>query len=255
MATDPNFMIARQFRYLQARMLLDIQEDLRKHEIGLDVLDGKMLAAEGVDHNELKGGESLSRQQRKLLKKASTCLFAKYEEPSSFRLRNLRNFFEINTPFGNDKSYYEYRGDLIILRDVQGDTFIDRNFIHPLLERPGRLLRKLFRDPTYVDSDVHVVVNDRRRVLIFKAVIAISILLLILVEPIYPLYYLSQVQPRSVMLLGTASTQCAFATVFAIFVTLTTTAKRHEIFTIVTTYIGLLIVFMSQILGPPQPGS
>ncbi|KAI0446536.1 hypothetical protein F4803DRAFT_503936 [Xylaria telfairii] len=260
MATDPSFMIVRQFRYLQARVLLDMQEDLRRHESELDILDRQKLSNKD-------GGDDVSAQQRELLKKVSACLtqyanvissikqFDQYEEPTNSRLRNLISFFKFNTPFGNDKSYYQYRNDLIVLRDVKGDAFIDRNFIHPLLEQPGRLLQKLFRDPAYLDSDEHLRINNSRRVLIFKALIALSILLLILVGPIYPLYYLSQIQPRSAMLLSTASTQFAFATIFAIFVTLFTTAKRHEIFTIVTAYIGLLVVFMSQTLGPSQSGS
>ncbi|RWA07931.1 hypothetical protein EKO27_g7171 [Xylaria grammica] len=230
MATDPVFLIVRRYRY----------------ETELDRLDREQLSDKQPDRKESER-DDLSEEQRKVLEKVSASLaqygqvaslvqqFDKYDEPSASRLRSLHNFFEVNKPFGNDKSYYRHKNDLMVLRDMQSDTFIDRTFVHPLLERPGKFLKRLFRDPTHVDSDEHITINDRRKVLMFNTTFAISILLLILVGPIYPLYYLSQIQSRGVMLLGTAFTQIAFVAIFTVFVGLFTTAKRHELFAIATT--------------------
>ncbi|KAI0538645.1 hypothetical protein GGR58DRAFT_467487 [Xylaria digitata] len=268
MATDPVFLIVRRYRYLQARLLLHIQEDLNRHEAELGGLDREQLSAEQLSQKEEEDRTyEYSMKQRRILKKVSTSLtqysqvvslvkqLAEYDEPNALRLRNLQNFFEVNKPFGNDNSYFNHKNDLMVLRDIRSDTFIDRTFFHPLLEKPGRFLKRLFRDTTHVDSDEHIVINDKRKVIIFNTTVAVSILLLILVGPIYPLYYLSQVQSRSIMLLGTALTQIAFTTILTIFVGLFTSAKRHELFAIVTTYIGLLVVFMSQTLSPPQSTS
>ncbi|GAW24947.1 hypothetical protein ANO14919_145430 [Xylariales sp. No.14919] len=157
MATDPVFLIVRRYRYLQARLLLHIQEDLNSYETELDRLDREQLSATQPGRKESERGDDLSEEQRRVLEKVSASLaqygqvaslvqqFDKYDEPSTSRLRSLQNFFEVNKPFGNDKSYYRHKNDLMVLRDMKSDTFIDRTFVHPLLERPGKFLKVFSR--------------------------------------------------------------------------------------------------------------
>ena len=66
--SDRNFLIVRRFNHLQARLLLQVQDELRKFEAQLDAMDkGPLLACESLQFREMD--DDLSRRRKSLLRK------------------------------------------------------------------------------------------------------------------------------------------------------------------------------------------
>jgi hypothetical protein len=67
-ASDWNFLIVRRFNHLQARLLLQVQDELRKFEARLDAMDkGPLLACESLQFREMD--DDLSGRRKSLLRK------------------------------------------------------------------------------------------------------------------------------------------------------------------------------------------
>jgi hypothetical protein len=67
-ASDRNFLIVRRFNHLQARLLLQVQDELRKFEAQLDAMDkGPLLACESLQFREMD--DDLSGRRKSLLQK------------------------------------------------------------------------------------------------------------------------------------------------------------------------------------------
>ena len=67
-ASDWNFLIVRRFNHLQARLLLQVQDELRKFEAQLDAMDkGPLLACESLQFREMD--DDLSGRRKSLLRK------------------------------------------------------------------------------------------------------------------------------------------------------------------------------------------
>ena len=67
-ASDRNFLIVSRFNHLQARLLLQVQDELRKTEAQLDAMDkGPLLACESLQCREM--GDDLSGRMKALLRK------------------------------------------------------------------------------------------------------------------------------------------------------------------------------------------
>lgn len=67
-ASDRNFLIVRRFNHLQARLLLQVQDELRKFEAQLDAMDkGPLLACESLQLREMD--DDLSGRRKSLLRK------------------------------------------------------------------------------------------------------------------------------------------------------------------------------------------
>jgi hypothetical protein len=67
-ASDRNFLIVRRFNHLQARLLLQVQDELRKFEAQLDAMDkGPLLACESLQFWEMD--DDLSGRRKSLLRK------------------------------------------------------------------------------------------------------------------------------------------------------------------------------------------
>ncbi len=67
-ASDRNSLIVRRFNHLQARLLLQVQDELRKFEAQLDAMDkGPLLACESLQFREMD--DDLSGRRKSLLRK------------------------------------------------------------------------------------------------------------------------------------------------------------------------------------------
>ncbi len=66
--SDRNFLIVRRFNHLQARLLLQVQDELRKFEAQLDAMDkGPLLACESLQFREMD--DDLPGRRKSLLRK------------------------------------------------------------------------------------------------------------------------------------------------------------------------------------------
>ncbi|RYP36536.1 hypothetical protein DL767_003359 [Monosporascus sp. MG133] len=251
-ATNENYLIFREFKYLQARLLLEIQDQLREYEDELDALERdrhitlvNLQSREFDDHHMGQRKELMRKiedryeKYREFLVSPGNMspLAADYEEvsilsfASSFALKvgpsntdyiSLQNFFRNHGPLVESEEYYVHRQDLVALKP-RGDTSqVDQLLMKFLLHNPNKII---------------------------KASLVLGIpLMALLIGPIYPLFELSTHELTEQTLTGIMFTQLAFTCLFAACLKFLTRPKRHELFAASVAYIGVLIVFMSQIV-------
>ncbi|KAL7621001.1 hypothetical protein AAE478_008312 [Parahypoxylon ruwenzoriense] len=256
MASNQNFLIFRRFGYLQARVLLNLQNQLRVLENELDDLEGRsrsssILSAEGTDEDSRRRVALLQSVEDKLEKYETLLYYASYfalqAGPSDTDFNSLRLFHsQRREPIEKTEWHCLHKEDLIALKP-RGDTAsMDGVLMKFLLDKPSKIIQKVFKDPERGDRDDSIIVHSGRKFMILKAgVLGISLVAL-LVCPIYPLYHLSQSEMTSGTLIGIMFIQLGFTCVFACCLRFLTRPRRHELFAGSVAYMGLLIVFMSQ---------
>ncbi|KAI6089645.1 hypothetical protein F4821DRAFT_230623 [Hypoxylon rubiginosum] len=232
---EENHLIFRRFSFLQARVLLHLQDQLQMYEEELDFLD---------DHarrvHSTQGSDEVSRNRFALLQKIQE----KYEKyiilmnhvtelarrgpPPDTHFKSLKNFFTNHEP--PIYRYHLHKDDLVLL-SPRGDTAeIDTRLTKFLLDAPNKLTRYIFTDREKSGRDEFMLVHNTRKVLIAKAVLLGLPLLLLLVGPIYPLYTLSRGEMTESTLVGIMFIQVGFTCVFACCLKYLTRPLRHELF-------------------------
>ncbi|RYP53616.1 hypothetical protein DL769_010485 [Monosporascus sp. CRB-8-3] len=255
-ATNENYLIFREFKYLQARLLLEIQDQLREYEEELDALERDS----HITQVNLQSRESDDRDlgQRKELMRKIEDRYEKYLSilsfasslalrvgPSNTDYNSLQNFFRNHAPLVASEEYYVHRKDLVALKP-RGDTSqVDQLLMRCLVHNPNKWL---FTDKEEAEGDANMLIYPRRTLIMVKGLVLGIPLMALLIGPIYPLFELSTHELTEQTLTGIMFTQLAFTCLFAACLKFLTRPKRHELFAASVAYIGVLIVFMSQIV-------
>ncbi|OTA92944.1 hypothetical protein M434DRAFT_12026 [Hypoxylon sp. CO27-5] len=228
--TGQSHLIFRRFNYLQARVLLNLQDQLSKHEKELDALDEHCTSA----RNWEQASDNASRCRFALLQKIED-KFERYialmnhvsrsalrEKPSETHFTGIRNFFIYHKP--DIEKYHFYKDDLMSLKP-RGDTSgMDTWLMKVLLQAPHRIIRK------HGSPDAHMVTHSSQKIMFARAVLLSVPMIILLVGPIYPLYHLSQGEMTERTLVGIMFIQLGFTCTFACCLKYLTRPKRHELF-------------------------
>jgi hypothetical protein len=91
--SDENFMLYRRFGYLQARLLLDKQDDLRRLEAKLDRLDKQVAQGDCPEDLSTRDLEPEDAQKRKILMDEIELRFCEYGEHASTLSGHASNIF------------------------------------------------------------------------------------------------------------------------------------------------------------------
>ncbi|KAI1101273.1 hypothetical protein F4804DRAFT_347756 [Jackrogersella minutella] len=253
LALDQDFLIFRRFGYLQARVLLNMQDQLREYEEKLHSLEEDP----GCEIWRRQSREANSGECKELLRKIedkferyvtlmnNVSRFSLREAPSEASFKALRNYFDKNAPIIAKEMHYRYKDDLITVFPSE-DTAVDRflgKFLHSDL---GNIKLRIFGDAERSRRYPGMVIYNPNRLLALKAVCLGFPLMILLVSPIIPLYRLSQGETTGVALVGIMLIQLTFTCIFACCLKCLTRPKRHELYACSVAYMGVLIVFMSQ---------
>ncbi|CAJ2504111.1 Uu.00g115050.m01.CDS01 [Anthostomella pinea] len=258
MLRDQCGLIFLQFRYLHNRLLLHRQDELRVLEQQLDELD----RVADPSHKCLRSREYDDKHsgQRSVLfddiEKKSTSYanlvgvlqnFAAIQLPTKGDLRSFYYFFCNENPLVDPEVFYRHREDLMTLKPQGDTTWIDHWLMSILNNQAIKPLREGICDTLrHGDAQHGIVYHDPTKVGFIKATVMFLVLLVLLTAPIYPLYQLGKQETTPLVLAETILTQFASSLLFAVFLKLFTTAKRHEPFTASVTYMAIWVVFMSQ---------
>ncbi|RYP22193.1 hypothetical protein DL765_001841 [Monosporascus sp. GIB2] len=255
-ATNENYLIFREFKYLQARLLLEIQDQLREYEQELDALERdshitlvNLQSREIDDRSSGQRKELMRRIEDRYEKYLSILSFASSLAlrvgPSNTDYNSLQNFFRNHAPLDANEEYYVHREDLVALKP-RGDTSqVDQLLMRYLLHNPNKWL---FADKAQAEGNANMLIYPRRTLLVVKGLVLGIPLMALLIGPIYPLFELSTHELTEQTLTGIMFTQLAFTCLFASCLKFLTRPRRHELFAASVAYIGVLIVFMSQIV-------
>ncbi|KAF2807251.1 uncharacterized protein BDZ99DRAFT_478754 [Mytilinidion resinicola] len=262
--SDENFMIYRRFGYIQARLLLEKQDELRKLEKRLDTMDKR------DEHNksrrlitrDLKKKDAEPRRELfKTLEKAF-CEYANLvtaaqslvasNRPSSSDYQSVANYMRNKELVVEEEREWIYRKeDMITLRAGREHARLDAGIEGFFKLFHCDLIKWLFcSKETQMKSNGDEIYYTRSRINLLVNSIITFVILILLVLPIYILYHLIKDVGTGkaygicigVLLLATL----AFSAILSLF----TRAKRHEILAAAAAYCAVLVVFFGNVGRP-----
>ncbi|KAF7921887.1 uncharacterized protein EAE97_011178 [Botrytis byssoidea] len=262
--SDERFMFYRRFGFLQTRLLLNKQDELRALEARLDHKDryyGKYEPAmlysqerfnitDDDNRNLLAEIEKKFNEYGQLLTHART--LASFDKPrESDRLR-LRDYSDSNPLCYRDSEWLLRKDDHITLKPTRDNTWLDTVIEQIPQYFPCRLTRYIFcttvlRQKTNPET-TKIFLSDPDRVNAIASLVLLTTVLALFVIPVCILWYLCQMSILSPANIGTIlAILLPFTFIFSVVISLFTRAKRHEVLATAAAYCALLI--LSYLLG------
>ncbi|KAK5728588.1 hypothetical protein LTR15_001725 [Elasticomyces elasticus] len=252
--SDESFSLYRRFGYLQSRLLLDKQDELRQLEIQLDVLDKDEKDPAALISRDGQG------QPRKALLTQIESKFRDYahelisfHRPADSEHQSVLNYMFNVAPIHDAESQYIYcKEDLVTLRPGRENAWLDRSIEKALQPLNCHLVRYLFcsKESQRKASDAKQVYCCRKRIERCSVAIVTAVILFLLIVPIYLLFHLIG-GPREAMS-PHANAVCigillVFTLLFSAAMSLFTSAKKHEILGAAAAYCAVLVVFLGNV--------
>ncbi|KAF2231422.1 hypothetical protein EV356DRAFT_293280 [Viridothelium virens] len=267
--SDENFMVYRRFGYLQSRLLLEKQDELRKLERKLDLIDDYNKTANPTllqmrDLTEEEGAaprRALFTQIEERFREYTSLLITaqhlvSFNKPASGDYKSVINYMkEVEPVTQKERDWVRHLEDLVTLRNGREHAWLDSGIEHLLQFFQQRLGLKKIVEHLFCSTETKKkcrsggVYYSRGRINRAASGIIIFTILALLVIPIYILYYLVADVGTSrayaicigVLLVSTL----AFSAVISLF----TRARRHEILAAAAAYCATLVVFIGNVGG------
>ncbi|KAK5733769.1 hypothetical protein LTR17_009473 [Elasticomyces elasticus] len=240
--SDESFSLYRRFGYLQSRLLLDKQDELRQLESQLDNMDRFEENPAGLITRSGQGQlrkELLAQIELKFRDYASLLGTAhelmSFNRPADSEHQSVLNYMFNEAPIHDTESQYIYcKEDLVTLRPGRENSWLDRSIEKVLQPLNCSIVRYLFcsKESQRKASDATQVYCCRKRIERCSVAIVTVVILFLLIVPIYLLFHLIG-GPREAMN-PHANAVCigillVFTLLFSAAMSLFTSAKKHEI--------------------------
>ncbi|KAG7124345.1 hypothetical protein HYQ45_013699 [Verticillium longisporum] len=151
MATAENLSVFRQFRYLQTRIMLQLQDELRELETLLYRLDerdrefpGMLRSREYCDKRSQTRKMLLHRTRRKWMDYGKTNDVRSLKNASRYQLGYLSSFFRPRPPIDGNENFLVADGDLKSVRPDGDGVWLDEVLLYLMIRYECRPLRWLF---------------------------------------------------------------------------------------------------------------
>ncbi|KAB8289845.1 hypothetical protein EYC80_010477 [Monilinia laxa] len=234
--SDEQFMLYRRFGHLQARILLNKQDELRELEFQLNHID-----------------------KIQLLTHART--LANFDRPMTGDHLRLKDYFDRKAPLCTDEQeWILQKEDLITLKPSRDNTWLDTVVEKIPQNFPCRLTRYIFctteiqqkTDP----NTTNIFLSNPDRVNAVASAVLLTTVLGLLIIPAYILWYLSHISTSSSAIGVIVAVLLVFTFVFSAVISLFTRAKRHEVLAAAAAYCAVLVVFVGNVgsISPSDEG-
>ncbi|KAM0323687.1 hypothetical protein ACHAQA_008622 [Verticillium albo-atrum] len=145
MATAENLGVFRQFRYLQLRIMLQLQDELRELETLLYRLDerdrsspGLLRSREYCDNKSQTRAQLLDRTRKKWMEYAEfmgkSNDVRSLKNASRYQLGYLRNFFHPRPPIDSNENFLVAEGDLKSVRPDGDGVWLDEVLLYLMIK-------------------------------------------------------------------------------------------------------------------------
>ncbi|TVY90127.1 hypothetical protein LAWI1_G005360, partial [Lachnellula willkommii] len=261
--SDENFLLYRRFGYLQARLLLHKQDQLRELEVELNDWDKidearapMWLRSREMDDVKNKDRKKVLERIEKMFLEYSQLLttahdLASFNRPPTRDYWSLRKYFDEQAPIVDEESYIYHKEDIVALKPGREHSWLD-TFVEKILHRMNcRVVRYILTSPelrakTNPESS-GVILYHRERIEIIVSLIITIIIVAILITPIYILFYLTVGAQDNHSIAIIISVLLIFTLLFSGVLSLFTRAKRHEILAAAAAYCAVLVVFIGNV--------
>ncbi|KAF1986968.1 hypothetical protein K402DRAFT_331180, partial [Aulographum hederae CBS 113979] len=257
--SDDNFAVYRRFGYVQARLLLEKQDEMRRLEdrlIDMDEQDKatnskRLVTREFEPQRELlQTLEQRFLEYGKLLRTAQQLM--SFHKPAAFDFTSVSNFMKDKRPvIAEEADWICCKEDLVALRPGREHAWLDAGIERLLRRTHCRVIEAIFcsKDSKEKSEDPSAVYYDRTRIDRLVVCIITFMILVLLVVPIYILYHLVN-DIASARAYGICiGVLLIFTLAFSAVLSLFTRARRHEILGAAAAYCAVLVVFLGNV-GP-----
>ncbi|TGO50282.1 hypothetical protein BCON_0187g00170 [Botryotinia convoluta] len=262
--SDEKFMLYRRFAFLQARLLLNKQDEFlalearlhhidryyRKHEPSRLHSQERYNLMDDDNMNLLADIEKKYNEYVQLLTHAR--ILASFDKPRAADRLRLKSYSDRNPLCARDHEWILRKDDLITLKPTRDNTWLDTVIDQIPQCFPCRLTRYIFcttelRQKTNPDT-TKIFLSDPDRVNAIAAVVLLSTVLALFVIPVCILWYLCQMSiPSSTNIGIILAILLPFTFIFSAVISLFSRAKRHEVLAAAAAYCAVLV--LSYLLG------
>ncbi|KAF1830723.1 hypothetical protein BDW02DRAFT_533424 [Decorospora gaudefroyi] len=269
-SSESSWSIYRGFSYLHARVILELQDELRcleerlKDEDEMDLENGygtRLMSRKDDLRQARKDGESesvraqLIRKIRdKLVSYVQDEILAKARDLNAFQRPSKRDYRSFRTWFWNvkplnyepEEEYIKRKEDLVSLRHGREWSGFD-GFIESCIRKLHcSLTQKLFatKELREKTDDKCLYYYSQSRIEKLVGLIITLIIFILLVLPVVSMYKLTSVGDRN-STFDAVGILVVFTLLFSAAMSLLTKAKRHELFAASAAYCAVLVVFIS----------
>ncbi|KAF2675673.1 hypothetical protein K458DRAFT_411061 [Lentithecium fluviatile CBS 122367] len=275
--SDEGFAVYRRFGYLQSRILLYKQEELRVLEEKLKCNEEKIANddEDALGYREVFGPQAV--EHRELLSSIETtfCSYAQIltaaqqmmalNKPSNSEYQSVGRYMNNRKPLGTEEAtWIQHKEDIITLRTGREHAWLDDVVEGFLKLCHCKLIDFVFRSKetrkkTEIDSanmparppqheDKYELYYTPSRIAKLANAILMIFVLLLLVLPIYLLYHMVHDIGTHEAYLTCIGTLLVFTLAFSSILSLFTKAKRHEILAAAAAYCAVLVVFLGNVV-------
>ncbi|KAF2268848.1 hypothetical protein CC78DRAFT_510082 [Lojkania enalia] len=262
--SDEGFTIYRRFGYLQSRLLLSKQEELRRLEVKLERLE---LIVSTKDENafcsrDIRGefakehAEVLNEIETKFHSYAKLLTTAQqmmaFTKPAEADRQNVGRYIWNRKPLVRvEASWIQHRDDLITIRAGREHAWLDGVVECILQACHCKLIDVIFRskvqDNTPGTNPIHEIYYTPSRISKLTNGILTFMILALLVVPIYILYHMVHDIGTRKAYMTCIGTLLIFTLAFSSILSIFTKARRHEIFAAAAAYCAVLVVFLGNV--------
>lgn len=267
--SDESFMLYRRFGNVHARLLLHLQDEIREMEAQLynmDLRDNKSEEGQGylqsreldeerlVIEDQESRSQLLTRMEKKTRQYGQLLLQSQQlvamNRPPERDQDSVRSYIEKNACLVERESRFAYeKEDLVTLRPGRDHSFVDAFVERMLRSLPCRPIQFIFcsKETAGKSDDPKMHYYTRSRINAFVTMIIMSIIVLLLVVPIWLLYHLSvtlSIQRSNIVCIGVLLVSTL---IFSAVLSLFTKARRHEILAASAGYCAVLVVFVGNL--------
>ncbi|KIW68872.1 hypothetical protein PV04_04787 [Phialophora macrospora] len=207
--SDENFMLYRRFGYLQSRLLLEKQDDLRRLELKLDIMDSADEDEGGGDllRTRLHQNEDFMAERRTLMEQiekkwleySSLVLAASQmtalNKPTNTEHTSVKRWMDMEQPLiGDDAGFINEKEDLITLRPGREYAWLDAAVEKILQKLHMEVIANLFRSRDTrrkMATSSHITYFTRQRIAHLVNTIMVLMVLILLIVPVYVLLRLT----------------------------------------------------------------
>ncbi|KAL9105913.1 MAG: hypothetical protein Q9227_008972 [Pyrenula ochraceoflavens] len=196
--SDEGFSIFRRFGYVQARLVLEKQDEMRRLE--QEMITQKMMA---------------------------------FNRPASSDYQSVVNYVSDQRPVATaERAWVYWKEDMITLRPGREHAWLDSGIEHILKWLHCSAVEYLFcsKETKLKSSDPNAIYYTRERIERLVVCIIVFMILVLLVVPIYVLYHLVNDEATNKAYALSIGVLLIFTLAFSAMLSLFTRARRHEIF-------------------------
>ncbi|PVH82393.1 hypothetical protein DL98DRAFT_586381 [Cadophora sp. DSE1049] len=245
LTSDPHLMVYRSFNYLQSRLLLHKQDELRELEDGLDVMDRvdsrdnprRLIAREEDDKLDGKRKELFDETEVAFNEYAILLINArKIVNFNSLRdrdLKQVRDWFDETKPIRKHECFIYHEKDLLSLQKGRLDSWLDIRIENFLRKHDWRVLRLALSTPDLgqisESEKSGVEIFSRTRINRLKLTIILTAILAHFAGPVYLLWYMARKGEGDSTPAISVGILLTFTCTFSIVLSQFLSEERHEL--------------------------